>query len=180
MGRGGRPAFPAATPLPHRGLEKGSGEQPARTTIGYSYPARGAEDWSAPLRLRSQVSPAAGCLGTWRTQLFRKCSGDPPRKAPTEGDGDPTARAPLPTLQVQATGDQCPFSPPQRPPTPVSQAQPPLASHAAAAHPPAGHRGQDCSQERGSEKTAGTRTKPGGHSRHRCPIGRLSRGSPSG
>ena len=116
MGRGGRPAFPAATPLPHRGLEKGSGEQPARTTIGYSYPARGAEDWSAPLRLRSQVSPAAGCLGTWRTQLFRKCSGDPPRKAPTEGDGDPTARAPLPTLQVQATGDQCPFSPPQRPP----------------------------------------------------------------
>ena len=65
------------------------------------------------------------------------------QKAPTEGDGDPTARAPLPTLQVQATGDKCPFSPSQRPPTSVSQTQPPLASLAAAAHPPAGHRGQD-------------------------------------
>ena len=117
MGRGGRPAFPAATPLPHRGLEKGSGEQPARKTIGYSYPVRGAEDRSAPLSLRSQVSPAAACLGTWGTQLFRKkCSGDPPQKASMEGDGDPTARAPLPTLQVQATGDQCPFSPSQSPP----------------------------------------------------------------
>lgn len=36
-----------------------------------------------------------------------------------------------------------PFLPSQRPPTSVSQAQPPLASLAAAAHPPAGHRGQD-------------------------------------
>lgn len=68
-----RPAFPVATPLPHRGIEKGSGEQPTRKTIGYSYPVRGAEDEErTSLRLRSQVSPAAGCLGTWRTQLFRK------------------------------------------------------------------------------------------------------------
>lgn len=140
-----RPAFPVATPLPHRGIEKGSGEQPTRKTIGYSYPVRGAEDEErSSLRLRSQVSPAAGCLGTWRTQLFRKkCPGDPPQKAPTEGDGDPTAGAPLPTLQVQATGDKCPFLPSQRPPPSVSQAQPPLASLAAAAHPPARHRGQD-------------------------------------
>ena len=163
MGRGGRPAFPAATPLPHQGLEKGSGEQPARKTIGYSYPVRGAEDRSAPLSLRSQVSPAAACLGTWGTQLFRKkCSGDPPQKAPMEGDGDPTARAPLPTLQVQATGDQCPFSPSQNPPpTSVSQAQPPLASLAAAAHPPAGHRvpsTEDLKRPRGhGQSLAGTR-----------------------
>ena len=64
--------FLAAVPLPHRGMVKGSGAQPPRkTTIGYSYAARGAEDEErSALRLRSQVSPAAGCLGTWRTQLF--------------------------------------------------------------------------------------------------------------
>lgn len=52
--------FPAAAPLPHGGIVKGSGAQPTRKTIGYSYPAGGGEaEERSSLGLRSQVSRAA-------------------------------------------------------------------------------------------------------------------------
>lgn len=58
-------SFPAAAPLPHRRIVKTSGAQPTRKTIEYSYAARGGEaEERSSLRLRSQVSTAAGCLGT--------------------------------------------------------------------------------------------------------------------
>lgn len=58
--------FSAAAPLPHGGIVKGSGAQPTRkTTIGYSYPARGGEaEERFALRLRFQVSTAA----VWATK----------------------------------------------------------------------------------------------------------------
>lgn len=60
--------------------------------------------------------PGGWVSGDLAHPTFRtKCSADT-QKAPMEGDGDPRARAPLPTLlQAQAAGDKCPFSLSQRP-----------------------------------------------------------------
>ena len=125
-----------APPPPRNGERLGSAAAPQdNNRVQLRSPRSGRQG-----ALRSQAAlpgePGGWVSGDLAHPTFRrKCSADT-QKAPMEGDGEPPARAPLPTLQAQAAGDKCPFSLSQRPsPTWVSQAQP-LASLAAAAHPP--------------------------------------------
>lgn len=99
--------FPAAAPLPHGGIVKGSRAQPTRkTTMGYSYPAGGGEaEEHSSLRLRSQVSTAAvrATKDPSHPTSRRKSSGDTPHKAPTERGGEPHVSTPA--LRERAAGE---------------------------------------------------------------------------
>lgn len=133
--------FPAAAPLPHGGIVKGSGAQPTRkTTIGYSYPARGGEaEERSSLGLRSQVSTAAVWGPKTRgTQLLGgKAQETPLIKPQLKEVGSPT----FPPCPPRAScWRKLTLPAPSAPyPARVSQAQPP-ASIEDAAHPPAGPR----------------------------------------
>lgn len=122
-------SFPAAAPLPHRGIVKGSGTQATRKTIGYSYPARGGEaEVRSSLGPRSQVSTEAGCLGTKdpsHPTSRRKNSGDTPHKAPIESGGEPlvSTRA----LRARGAGEEWPFSPPPSSPSALPLGSPGLS-----------------------------------------------------
>lgn len=136
--------------------------------------------------LRSQAAlpgePGGWVSGDLAHPTFRtKCSADT-QKAPMEGDGEPPARAPLPTLQAQAAGDKCPFSLSQRPPhhldLPGSAPGLPRGRRAPTRPDTASEVG---SRDRGSgEEALGTGTKPCGDSGQKCPTHRLTRASQSG
>lgn len=110
-----RPAFPAATPLPHRGIEKGSGEQPARKTIGYSYPVRGAEDEERSSQPALPGEPGGWMSGdlahpTFSEEVLRRPSSESPngRRWRPNRSGTPTYppspsyRRPMPLLALPA------------------------------------------------------------------------------
>lgn len=181
----GRAVFLVAVPLPHRGMVKGSLAQPTRkTTIGYSYAARGADDEErSALRLRSQVSPAAGCLGTWRTQLFGRNAQQTLRKPQWKA----MASHPLGHLYLPSKPKLLETSAPSRSPSapPATLGLPGSAPGLRRGRRRAPTRPDTASEvgsrDRGSgEKAAGTGTKPGGGSGQKCPAHRLPRDSQSG
>ena len=114
---------------------------------------------------------------TFSEEVLRRPSSESPngRRWRPNRSGTPTY-PPSPSYRRQMPLS-CPPSAPRLRSLRLSRRWPP--SRPLRTHPP-DTVGKMCSRDRGSEEAAGTGTKPGGESGHKCPIRRLSRDSQSG